>query len=248
MMLSQLAQSTVQESCWTAVLCSGLLSGREMARLKCVSKLLRTELQNEVSWHRHVYWYGLTAADLKEVLRLPVGGKLLHWSSGNATDPELKLAACVNNLYAINLMDCISLTSSGLAHLSSQRHLQTLDLSGCKELTDEGLAHLSSLPLQDLNLSGCTKLTGEGLAHLSSLPLQTLYLYGCEGLTDGGLAHLSSLPLQTLNLGYCSGLTDGGLAHLSSLPLQTLNLGGCSGLTDTAKEMWRQKLVLANRQ
>ena len=147
MLMSQLAQSTVQESCWTAVLCSGVLSGREMARLKCVSKLLRTELQNEASWPRHMHWHGLAAADLKEVLRLPVGGKLLHWSNGNATDPELKLAACVNNLYAINLTGCISMTNSGLAHLSSQRHLTRLFLSGCTELTDEGLAHLSSLPL-----------------------------------------------------------------------------------------------------
>ena len=67
-----------------------------MARLKCVSKLLRNELQNEASWPLHVHWDGLAAADLQEVLRLPVGGKLLHWTAGNMTDHELQLAACVN--------------------------------------------------------------------------------------------------------------------------------------------------------
>ena len=263
----------MQEKCWTTVLCSGLLSGCEMARLKCVSKLLRSELQNEASWPLHVYWDDLAAADLKEVLRLPVGGKLLHTclkkrSGDGAADPELKLAACVHNIYAIDLEGCTGVTSSGLAHLSSQRHLQRLNLHGCFEVTDEGLAHLSSLPLHTLDLSECTEVTDEGLAHLSSLPLHTLSLSWtevideglvhlsslplhtldlgyCTEVTDEGLAHLSSLPLQFLYLNGCTGLTDEGLAHLSSLPLQFLYLNGCTGLTGTETEIWRRKLALA---
>ena len=188
----QLAQSTTQESCWKAVLCSGLLSGCEMAQLKCVSKLLRTELQNEASWPRHVCWRGLAAADLKEVLRLPVGGKLLTWSCQDP-DPDLKLAVCVRNLHAIDLEDCTGLSNSGLAPLSSLRNLHRLNLRSCDQLTDEGLAHLSSLSLHTLDLSCCDQLTDEGLAHLSSLPLHTLDLRYCTGVTDTAREALRSM-------------------------------------------------------
>ena len=71
-----------------------------MTRLKCVSKLLRNELQNEASWPRYVCWNDLAAVDLKSVVYLPVAGKLLRWSAYDATDPEIKLTACVQNLHS----------------------------------------------------------------------------------------------------------------------------------------------------
>ncbi|MCL1890309.1 MAG: FHIPEP family type III secretion protein, partial [Desulfovibrionaceae bacterium] len=133
-------------------------------------------------------------------------------------------------------MGSISITDTGLAHLSGMTHLRKLDLSDSTAITDAGLTHLSGLTrLRKLDLSGATEITDAGLARLSGLTrLRKLDLSGATGITDAGLAHLSGLTrLRKLDLSGATGITDAGLAHLSGLThLRELDLSGAKRITD----------------
>jgi hypothetical protein len=108
------------------------------------------------------------------------------------TDNGLRDLADIRTLKELNLRDCISITDSGVAHLTQLSNTLTeLNLWNCRGISDTSCSHLNKLvKLKRLTLRECS-ISTTGLLELSRMPqggcsshkLEVLDVRDCDKIT-----------------------------------------------------------------
>lgn len=137
-----------------------------------------------------------------------------------------------------------------LNYLATQRHLrdqlESLDISYCTSITSEGLAHLTSFTrLQDLRL-GYLPNADKALQNLYLLKsVKNLNLKNAQGLTGLGLLSLGRcVQLEKLNLSNYYHITNSDLLNLAPLVyLQVLTIRGCTHITDAGCKALKRAII-----
>ena len=104
--------------------------------------------------------------------------KCLRLWGTQVTDRNLKVVADLNDLEDLVIVDAISVSDKGVAHMRSLNRLKWLVLTE-SQITDESLRVVGKLPnLEVLNIQA-SRLSDEGLLHLSDhKKLRTLFVHG----------------------------------------------------------------------
>jgi Leucine-rich repeat (LRR) protein len=135
----------------------------------------------------------------------------------NADDALMQQVGRLDQLEAISLGQCPSVTDAGLGHLRGQSRLKALDLSGTS-ITGAGLKHLRGMrQLESLNLIAL-EVKDADLQNLGKLTaLEHLCVSGAQ-ISDTGLAHLRELTrLRDLTLATTKVTSLLPIAHLTGL-------------------------------
>ena len=143
---------------------------------------------------------------------------------------HLKYVQEFQQMYELNLSQCVHIGDQGIQHLKPLTELSDLNLSSCPEITSLSMIKLGQFfqKLTSLNVSYCTQLTNQSMTHIGTLyQLEHLYLDGCMALTDEGIDFLRPiLHLKTFSISGVFGIESGPLP--SWIELQILNMNNTS--------------------
>ena len=194
----------------------------------------------------------LTAADLKSLKELHIGGHIIKdgkFQPGHVELPaeEYRHLVVLAGLEKLGFMEN-GLGDSALVHVGKLENLTHLTF-GDHAITDAGLNHLASLKkLTYLNLCFPDKKHGgiisdkgmDAIAKLTSL--ETLDLRATQ-ITDAGLAKVKTLPKLKELLLNNTAITDAGLVNLESAKtLRVVNVFNCKSVTPKGIAQLRKAL------
>ncbi|MDZ4834641.1 MAG: hypothetical protein SGJ27_12755 [Candidatus Melainabacteria bacterium] len=152
------------------------------------------------------------------------------------TDDQLTRCAKYPEPKTIDLLNCESLTGSGLKHLIS-RSPETLKFRS--EIQDKYFKYMAQMPeLENIDFRDLKQADGSGFLALTELKkLKYLTLDGCQ-VSDTMLKNISKIDsVKVIRLTNSKGFGAKGLSHLQTRPLTYLNLNGTDLDDDKLKEL-----------
>ena len=121
----------------------------------------------------------------------------LIFSGSSISDEDIAKLEDREDIAAIYLIDCPSITDACLDSLSRIPNLRRIALCSCSQIQTPDFSKLAVLnDLQRLCVRNCSDLMDESVQKIAELSsLKILRLTGCSQLTEKGILPLASLPL-----------------------------------------------------